>query len=72
MRARDTARLVRRTRQAMRMTQLAFARHLGVEENTVWRWEHGRRVSAAYRRLIEMEAARHASAGASTVSDGTP
>lgn len=34
-------RLIRYTRQAMQMTQAEFGEYLGVERNTVTRWEMG-------------------------------
>ena len=36
-----TPEIVRYTRNAMQMTQLEFGEYLGVEGNTVWRWEAG-------------------------------
>lgn len=43
---------VRRIRERRGETQLQYAQHLGVKENTVWRWEHEHPISDAYRRLI--------------------
>lgn len=33
---------IREVRQSLRMTQQEFAEEIGVERNTVWRWENDR------------------------------
>jgi DNA-binding transcriptional regulator YiaG len=49
----DATELTRR-REALELSGPALAREIGVAESTVWRWEHGQRMSALARRQLEV------------------
>jgi DNA-binding transcriptional regulator YiaG len=57
---------VTKTRERLKLRQFQFARLIGVQPKTVYRWEKGiHPVSAPHARLIELAAAGHLQAAAS-------